>query len=456
MFRFGLIRSAWRSLCNEACSTPYSSGRAGSGVWIATALLLAAFPLAAKDWPQFRGPSRDGVWRESGLIKSIPTNGLSITWRAPVGYGWASPVIAHGYVYLFDAQLEKPLARERLLCFNETTGKVEWIFDYEVAYPEFAYVPGQGNGPTATPIVDGKRVYIVGAMGNVHCLDARNGKLLWMKNLTQEYKVAEMSSRPSPLIEGNLLILFVGGKPGASVIAVDKKSGKEIWKALSEPVSNSSPLIVPAGGKRQLIVWTGESVTSLDVKTGKVYWREPMVTSNNDAIPTPVLQKHRLLIGGLMLELNPKQPEATVRWPESRVVTRRILSNTSTAMIQGEHVYSAKSGGELVCLEAATGKLVWSTNTVTTLKSGASIHLTPTLTPDVTFLFNERGELICARLTPEGYYESGRGLLVAPTVPFGGRNCAWAPPAFANRHVFARTDKELVCASLRAESGSRK
>src|SRR5688500_2089300 len=128
-----------------------------------------------------------------------------------------------------------------------------------------------------------------------------------------------------------------------------------------------------------------------------------MVTSNNDAIPTPVVQKNRLLIGGLMLELNAHHPGASVLWPETRPVSKRILSNTSTALLQGDLLFSAKSSDELVCLEARTGKHVWQTNTVTDLNNGASIHLTPTR--DAVFLFTDKGDLILAQLTPEGYRE---------------------------------------------------
>ncbi|MSU33727.1 MAG: hypothetical protein EXS36_01170 [Pedosphaera sp.] len=221
--------------------------------------------------------------------------------------------------------------------------------------------------------------------------------MLWEKNLAKEYEVRVLQCRPSPLIEGNLLIVFTGAKPGASVIALDKRTGKEIWKALDDPVSNSSPLIIVAGGKHQLIVWSDASVTSLNPATGETYWREPMVTSNNDSIPTPVVQNNRLLIAGLMLTLNADRPTASVLWPENRAASKRILSNTSTALLLGDFVYSARSSGELVCLEAETGQQVWQTNTVTDLKNGASIHLTPN--GDAVFLFTDKGDLIRARLT---------------------------------------------------------
>jgi outer membrane protein assembly factor BamB len=408
--------------------------------------MLAACAAQAEDWPQFRGPRRDGTWNETGLLKTFLADGLKIRWRAPVRWGWSSPVVAQGRVIVLDAELIKPSAKERIHCFEEATGKPLWTFAYEATYSEWAFVPGQENGPCATPIVELGRVFTVGINGHVHCLDARTGTVLWERNLRKGYEVRDHSCRPSPLIEGNLLIVFTGAKPGACVLALDKKSGKEVWKAMDEPASSSSPFVVVAGGKRQLIVWTDASVTSLNPATGETWWREPMVTSGNDSIPTPVVQKNRLLISGLMFVLNDKQPTATVLWPTNRAPAKRLLSNTSTPMLHGDHVYSAKSSGELVCLDAGTGALVWQTNTVTTLKSGASIHLTPT--PAAVLLFTEQGNLIRAQLTSQGYREESRAHLIEPTTPFGGRNCAWAPPAFANRHVFARNEKELVCASL--------
>jgi outer membrane protein assembly factor BamB len=414
-----------------------------------TLSLLLAVAVHAEDWPQFRGPNRDGVWNETGILQTFPTEGLKVRWRKPVGAGWSSPVVAQGRVFLTDALLQKPSVKERVHCFEEATGKPLWTYAYNVTYPEWVWVPSQASGPTATPIVEAGKVYALGANGHVHCLDARTGGVIWEKNVGKEYQVRVLQCRPSPLIEGNLLIVFTGAKPGASVIALDKGTGKEIWKALDDPVSNSSPLVIVAGGKRQLIVWTDESVASLNPATGETWWREPMVTSNNDSIPTPVVQKNRLLIGGLMLTLNADRPMASVLWPESRGASKRILSNTSTALLQGDYVYSARSSGELVCLDARTGQQVWQTDTVTDLKNGASIHLTPN--GDAVFLFTDKGDLIRARLTPQGYREISRARLLEPTYPFGGRKCAWTPPAYANRHVFARNDEELVCASLAAK-----
>jgi outer membrane protein assembly factor BamB len=409
--------------------------------------LLPAVSVRADDWPQWRGPNRDGVCREAGLLETFPAGGLKVRWRAPVGWGWSSPVVAQGRVYLADADVVKPKPRERLHCFDEKTGKPLWTHSYEVVYPDWAFDPKQESGPVATPIVQNGKVYCIGRLGQLFCLDARTGDVVWQKNLETEYQVAWSPGMPSPLIEGDLLILVIGGKPGACVVAFHKDTGKEVWKALDESMTFGSPIVIASGGKRQLIVWTQESVTSLDPANGRTIWRQRLLTGSDYAVSTPVFREGRLLIGGLMMQLDADKPAAVLRWPESKSPTRRVLSNTSTALLWGDHVYSAKSSGQLICLDASTGEQVWETDKVTDLKNGASIHLTPN--GDSVLLYTDRGELIRARLTPEGYKEISRAAVLQPTMPFGGRKVTWSPPAYANGHIFARNSKELVCASLK-------
>src|SRR5436189_5498764 len=268
---------------------------------VAAAFCLLVDAAVAGDWPQFRGPRRDGHWDETRILESFPKGGLKICWRHPVGGGCSSPVVAQGRVFVFDVELTKPTSRERVHCFDENTGKVLWVFGYQEHYGEWTFVPERGAGPTATPVVEGERVYAVGANGFVHCLDVKTGKVIWEKNLWNEYTVEEMGCRPSPLIEGSLLIVFTGARPGATVLALDKETGKEVWKALDEHASNSSPIVITSSGRRQLIVWTDKSLASLDPANGNTYWRELMTTSNNEDVATPAFWQNRLLVSGLML-----------------------------------------------------------------------------------------------------------------------------------------------------------
>ncbi|HUS37403.1 MAG TPA: PQQ-binding-like beta-propeller repeat protein [Verrucomicrobiae bacterium] len=395
----------------------------------------------AEDWPQFRGPRRDSTWEEE-----FRPGGLKVEWKHPAGGGWASPVVASGRVFVFDVELVKP-ARERLRCFDVKTGKVIWDFSYVEPYGDWAYVPERGAGPTATPIVEGDRIYAVGANGWTHCLDCRSGKLIWEKRIGKELEVAEMSCRPSPLIDGSLLIVFTGAKPGASVMALDKKTGKEVWRSLDDTVSNSSPIVISSGTKRQMIVWSANALTSLDPASGGVFWREAMTTSGNDSAATPVFQDGKLLVSGLMLDVRFDPPTGDILWPKERGPSKRLLSNTSTAVMRGEHIYGARGSGELVCLEVRTGREVWSTNSITSLKNGASIHIVAQ--GGGYFLFTDEGNLIRAEMSPAGYREVSRARLIYPVYEFAGHKLVWAPPAFANGRVFVRSEGEVVCGSLK-------
>jgi outer membrane protein assembly factor BamB len=407
---------------------------------------LLAAPAAAEDWPQWRGPARDGAWTEQGVLTSFPAGGLPILWRAAVGPGLSSPIVAEGRVFLTDLELTRPMTHERVLCFDAGSGRPLWTYAYDAEYPEGEQAP---QGPIPTPVCHGGKVYTIGKT-DLLCLDAADGKVLWKTDLNQEYQAQEFLTYASPLIEGRLLIIYAGrfsGDATACVIAIDKDSGQTAWRALTDYAAMSSPIVVSAAGKRQVIVWSQQAVTSLDAATGQVCWEEATRPVNqSSAVSTPVVQGSRLLIGGLMMELDTAAPTAAVLWPESKSPARRNLSNTSTPMLRGDYVFSARTSGHLVCLDAASGDELWRTDEVTQLGSGAAIHLTAS--GDNTFLYTDRGELILAHLSGQGYREIGRAALVEPTFLYEGRKCVWPPPAYANRCVFARSDKELVCASL--------
>ncbi len=411
------------------------------------AAMLAGEAAPAEDWPQFGGPNRDGSWNETGILQSFPTEGLKVRWRAAVGGGLSSPVIAQGRVYLLDSTVEKPKAWERLHCFDEKSGKPLWMHAYEVQYQDWAFDPKTKTGPGSTPAIAGGKVFAIGATSQLHCLDALSGAVIWKRNLIKDYGLEDFeNTTPSPLIDGALLILTIGGKPDACVVALDTDTGKEVWRALADSRTYSSPIVITAGGQRQLIVWTPAAITSLDPATGKTWWREPRTLSGDFAVASPIASDGLLLAGGLMFHLDPSRPAATVLWPENTVKARRSLSQTSGPLVQDGHVYSHKSQGRLVCLDARTGRQVWEKEKVVDAKSGACLHLIPN--GGRAWLFTDQGDLIQARVTPAGYEELGRAHLLNPTYLFGGRNVLWPPPAFANRHIFARSDEELVCASL--------
>ena len=411
------------------------------------ALASLGSALRADDWPQWRGANRDDVWNERGILEKFPAEGLKLRWRVPVGPGFSGPVVAQGRVFLTDCELgprEQRKAKERVHCFEESTGKLLWVHAYDVDYPEWAWPPDcdPGQGPTSTPIVDGGMIYSVGALGHLVCIDVLTGKVLWKRTLAQEYGVVEFSIRGSPLIEGGLLILQTGyNKPKVGVVAFDKETGREAWKALDENEGGycTSPLVLEAGGKRQLIVSSERSVTSLDPATGRPYWSETFAAG----IPTPLVSGNRLLVNGLMFALDPDRPAASVVWPERK--PNALLSDTTTAIFHGDLLLSHKKPDRLVCLDAKNGKPLWETDTVK-----STLHYL-TRCDEGALIFTDKGELIRARIGPQGYEETGRTRLIRPTTKEAKGWMMYAAPAFANRHVFARNDEELICASLAPE-----
>ena len=414
--------------------------------------LLCPGSATADDWPQWRGPTRDGEWKETGIVDRFASDQLAIKWRAPVGAGYSGPTVADGRVYLTDRATE-PEQIERIHCFNEQTGEVIW----SVSYPA-VYTISYKAGPRAAVTIEGGRAYALGAMGDLYCLDAASGELKWKHDLKQLYEIQMpiWGIAAAPLIVEDVVILQAGGRQ-ACIVALDKLTGVPRWKALDEQASYSSPVLVQHAGQPVVVCWTGESVSGLAPATGKVHWRYDFPPSRMPiGIATPVVHENEIFVtsfydGSLMLRLGEQVSSVSQVWRlvgENERETRGLHSIISTPVRLGDHVYGVDSYGELRCLEAASGKRIWEDLTATPRSRWSTIHFVRN--GKRIWMFNERGELIISELSPQGFKEISRAALIAPTLnQLNQRNgVCWAHPAFANRHVFIRNDKELVCASL--------
>jgi outer membrane protein assembly factor BamB len=433
---------------------------------LATSLCLA-LPARGDDWPQWLGPQRDGVWRETGILDKFPEGGPPVKWRAKVRGGYAGPAVAGGRVFVTDYvtsgdQTPNPTGRnrldgtERVLCFGAADGKLLWKHEYDCPY-HLSYPAG----PRATPAVDGGKVYTLGAEGNLFCLDAARGTVLWSRALKKDYQVATpmWGFAGQPLVDGKKLICLVGGA-GSVVVAFDKDTGKELWRSLAarEP-GYGAPTLIEAGGKRQLVVWHAEAINGLDPETGKVYWSVPLEPNYGMAIAMPRKQGDYLFAGGIMgkavlLKLAADRPAAEEVWRGTG--TTALYCVNSTPFLEGDYLYGVDQPGQLRCVKLANGERVWETFAPTTgnrTANAATAFLVKN--GDRFFLANEKGDLIIARLSPKGYEEVSRAHLLEPTGTAFGRPVVWSHPAFAGRCVFARNDKELVCVSLAAERSGR-
>ena len=421
---------------------------------------------AAEDWPEFRGAGRRGVWLESGIVETFPAEGLKALWRTPVKRGYAGPAVADGRVFVTDYEPTDGMrGTERALALDEATGEVLWIQEWDADYAGIQWE----IGPGATPTVDGDRVYVLGRDGVLSAFMTDTGELLWRKSYGEDYGVDRMrwgfdwGFASAPLVDDERLICFVGGSPDARVVAFDKMTGEEIWRSLPSEadLGVAQPIIIEAGGARQLIVWDPEEVASLDPVTGDVYWRQPYVVGGAMTVAVPVQVGSQLFFstfydGPMMLTLNQDRPDATIAWKgssNSEIRTEGLHAVLATPIIDGGYIYGICSYGQLRCLDASTGERIWETQEATVerrrwvsgfmVKNGNRI-----------FMNNDRGELIIARLHPTGYEEISRTALIAPTSPPGNRrelrNVSWVHPAYANRHIYMRNDEEIVAFSLAA------
>jgi outer membrane protein assembly factor BamB len=430
---------------------------------LAFAIALASAQAAvADDWPQWMGPQRDNIWREEGLIEKFPEGGPKILWREPVAGGYAGPAVVDGRVFLMDYVTDDAVkidnfdrkassGTERVLCLDEATGEVLWKHEYPVTYT-ISYPAG----PRCTPTVHEGKVYALGAEGNLACLDANTGDLVWSKDFHTDYstKSALWGYASHPLIDGDNLICVVGGE-GSHVVAFDKNTGSERWKALTSPEQGySPPTIFDAGGVRQLILLRPNAVTAVDPATGEEYWSVDYEATSNSIIMSPVLEGDLLYAGGfnnksLLLKLAHDKPEAEIVWRDRGP---NAISPINVQPYAEEGVlYGFDQKGVLRAIELESGKKLWETPKPVSDRPQNSGTAFIVRQGERHWLFNDSGELIIANITREGYEEVDRAKVIEPTNNAFGRDVVWSMPAFANRHAYIRNDEECICVDLEAK-----
>jgi outer membrane protein assembly factor BamB len=409
------------------------------------------------------GPQRDNVWRETGLIEKFPEGGPRIVWRAPLAGGYAGPAVAAGKLFVTD-YVTKDNVRidnfdrkeftgvERVLCLNAETGTEIWRHEYPVKYT-ISYPAG----PRCTPIVEGDKVYTLGAEGHLFCFNIEKGAIVWQKDLPKQYqtKTAMWGYASHPLIDGQKLICLAGGA-GSHAVAFDKDTGQEIWRNLTSPEQGySPPTIIEAGGRRQLILARVNALTSVDPETGREYWSVPYEATSGSLIMSPVRSDNYLFIGGyskqsLLVELDAAEPAAEILW---RNKNDHGLSPVNVQpFVAGRFMYGFDQDGRMYAVELPSGKRLWENTDPVSARpvySGTAFIVRQGETGDRYWMFNEHGDLIIANLTPQGYEEVDRARnLIAPTNQAFGRDVVWCMPAFANRRMYVRNDQECICVEL--------
>jgi outer membrane protein assembly factor BamB len=397
------------------------------------AALLALAALAAADWPQFLGPNRDGASAEKGLFETWTKKGPPPRWSVPVGEGYAGPVVVGDRVILFH----RAGNQEVIECFERDKGKSSWKYAYATKYRDQL---GKGDGPRATPVVSGGKVYTLGAEGVLTCVELEGGKKVWQEALASKYKLpaSYFGVGTTPLVEGDLLLVNVGAK-GAGVVAFNKDSGEEVWKATDHHASYSSPVAATIDGVRHAIFFTREGLLSLDPANGKerfsMRWRARQDASVNAA--TPLVVGDEIFVtasyntGALLARA--KKDGVKEIWSNDD----SLSAHFNTPVVRDGFLYGIdgrqEEGARLRCVEWKTGKVRWTKEdfgcAALLLADGHVIALT------------EAGDLVLFEATPEGYHEKGPAAgLAAP--------CR-AHLALADGRLYGRDAKQLHCWNLK-------
>lgn len=418
-------------------------------------------PTAAADWPQWRGPRGDGQARGAQLPERLPSGEIQPLWTAATAEGWSSPIIAEGRVFVTDRVGNE----ERLSAFDATNGELLWRRANPVAFEPHEVGRRHGNGPKSTPVYSDGRVYSLGIAGHLQCVDAAEGKPIWVKILPADFGAAEPFEGNEPLVNGetnvivpvgngqgapvplfgytgsllivdDLLIAPVGGANGGTIIAFNKVTGVIVWQALQENVSYSSPIAATIGGVRQVVVMTGPRVVGLAVTDGKLLWSFDYQNPYDESIGTPVFTGDLVIVTATQrplsahrIAMNAGGFQAETAW-----TNHEFSSYLSSMVVVGEHLYGMNDGGAWHCIRVADGKAVW--------RGGDhGFYSTPIVVGSRLLGLNEQGELAVLGADSIAYHlETTIRLSREPT---------WTSPAIVDNRLYVRSRSALACFELK-------
>ncbi|MCX6852660.1 MAG: PQQ-like beta-propeller repeat protein [Verrucomicrobia bacterium] len=394
------------------------------------AFLISTLSSAAEDWPRWRGPNADGAWNPKDIPSDFARKEPERLWKKEISAGFGGVTASSGRGYVMD-RFKTPKEIERILCFDAESGTNIWQHSWEVSYGSMEY----GTGPrSSVNITDGK-AYALGATGVALCLDAVTGQVVWQVDTVKTFgaEIPKWGFAASPVIAGDRVLLHVGVK-GGSVIALDKTSGKEVWRGGPDPAGYCTPEIISHAGTRQLIAWGPENVQSLDPNSGRVNWLFPYKITYGVSIAQPLYRDGILLVSGYWHGAKALQIEksASLLWENQT----EICGLMSAPLYKDGVVYMLDKTRGLQAFELKTGKILWSDdNSLTPKDSNPQMSLVwMQESTNLAALLNANGELIYVTLKPERREELARWQIIGKT---------WAHPAFAGNRVFARSDKEL-------------
>lgn len=384
------------------------------------------------DWPQWGGLLRDGIYRGEPISTNWPTGGPKKLWEAQGGTGYSALSVAEGKVVTMLQDGDQ----DAVGCWDADTGKRLWTVGYASHYTD-----GEGNGPRSTPSIDidpeeGSRVYAVGARGTMICLKLEDGKEIWRRDLMQDFQARKLKwgISFSPLVMNDRVIALPGGPGGNAIVALDKMTGKTLWKSLDDFPGYSSPIVSDALGKPQLLCFMGEHLVSVNPEDGKEYWRYEWSTSYYCNIATPIVRGEYVFIssdygkGGTLLRLVKKGDDlgVTMVWEN-----RRMMNHFNGSVFHDNHIYgfSGRTSAYLTCLDLRDGSMKWRTRRV---NKGSLIAAEGHL-----IVLGGRGEVWLAEASPAAWQPKA-------SFQFVDGRC-YTPPVVANGKLYLRDESKIAC-----------
>lgn len=389
------------------------------------------------DWPQWRGPNRDGVSTETGLLAAWPNDGPKLLWEQQVGEGFASVAVARGRVFTIFQENEN----ETIVCWDAAINKEYWRHSYP-CYFKNPY----GNGPRATPTVAGDRIYVVGGTGIMHCLnwttDQPGQRVVWKKDLPGEFGAAvpKWGVAFSPLVDDQRVFILPGGPQGNSLAALDPATGAVLWKQHDDPPGYSSPIAATLHGQRQILFFTGIRLVSVHPETGAQLWDYAWPIEQNCNIATPIVVKDYVFIssgygrGCAMLKID-KVGDA---WQPTLVYKNRHMRNHFSSSVRHKDYLFGFDDSNLVCMNFRTGAVLW--------KERGFDKGSVLLVDDRLIIYGEKdGVIALAETNPQEYREISRFAFSTQ------RASCWSVPVVANGRLYVRDQRKLACFDVKAE-----
>ena len=387
-------------------------------------------PVAAADWPQWRGPQRDGISRETGLLDAWPAGGPPRIWKAQgLGQGYSAFAIAQGRLFTQGQRGD----HQFVLALDAGTGKRLWETPTGPAFSQ-----DRGDGPRGTPTVDGDRLFAMAGEGTLVSLDAQTGRVLWKMNVIEKFggRAPHWGVSESPLVDGGNLIVTPGGR-GAAIVALDKNTGNVIWKSQSDSAAYSSAISAEVGGIRQIIVFTGDGVVGLRADNGALLWKYSKVSNRTANIATPIIQNGFVFVssaygtGCALLKLSAEG--GTVKVSEVYFSTE-MQNHYSTSVLVDGNVYGF-SNAILTAMNLETGRVGWRDRSV---GKGSVTYADARL-----YLLSEEGVVGLAEANPSGYKEKSRFQIPRGSFP------TWTPPVISGGRLYLREQDNLYCYDIK-------